>query len=371
MKHSLRFLSRADILSTALVGADELLTKQPPLLSVGTVHSLLVQQYGVTPRQIAVLTAERDANYCVSFEDGQQALFKITNDSEDTAVTTMQVEALLHLAAVAPELPVQRVFATVDGKAQAQATGEDGRLHAVRLVSFLEGTLLNKAAASAELYSDIGRTLARLTLALRGYFHPAAGHMLHWDLKQAHLLRPMLSAIDDVEVRARVDRVLARFDDVIAPRLPVLRAQIVHNDFNPFNLVADGVDARRITGVIDFGDMVHTPIVCDLAVAGSYHIGTGADPFEALCSLVAGYHSVLPLEEEEISLLPDLLALRNVATLAITAWRAKMYPTNRAYILRNVPASLRSLDALETTGIGPTSDQIRTAIETGPGGKRP
>ena len=46
-----------------------------------------------------------------------------------------------------------------------------------------------------------------------------------------------------------------------------MRAQVVHNDLAPTNVLVD--DTLAVTGITDFGDMTHTALVCDLAVAAA------------------------------------------------------------------------------------------------------
>ena len=44
---------------------------------------------------------------------------------------------------------------------------------------------------------------------------------------------------------------------------------------------------------------------------------------------------ILPLTEDEIAVLPDLILARHLTTVMITHWRASLYPENAEYILRN------------------------------------
>lgn len=338
-------------------GGGSLLASSGPEISLGDAADLARQFYGVEGN-VRALSSERDANFHIRLSGGEQVLLKVSNSMEDIAETGMQTAALMHLAAIDPDLPVQRIHATKDGAAWVLVDGPSGDRHIVRLMSFIDGTMLSVAEALPDLHFQIGHTLARLTRALRGFFHPSSGRFLQWDIKHAGQLRPMLEAIDDEELKARLSRLLARFDAEIGPRLPHLRAQTVHNDFNPHNIVVDGPLASRVTGVIDFGDMVMTPNVCDLAIACSYHVIGGNDPLRLVEDMVAGYASVLPLEPEELDLLPDLIRLRHATTLAITAWRARKYPENATYILRNAAASQRGLDILDSLDHSATKDVL-------------
>ena len=116
--------------------------------------------------------------------------------------------------------------------------------------------------------------------------------------------------------------------------------------------VADVVELRdysadpdRIAGVLDFGDMVRTPRICDLAVAAAYHVQPGAG-LASLAEVTAGWAAILPLTPDEAALLPGLTALRMVTTLALTSHRAARWPDNAAYILRNFPSAEAGLLAL-------------------------
>ena len=340
----------------------DLLSHDAPAIPMARAAELARDLYGIAG-EVRPLSAEKDANFHIRLGNGQEALLKITNAAEDRAVTDMQTQVLIHLAMADPSLPVPRVHATLSGDASTLVTEASGHTHVVRLLSYLPGTILAGATASPMLYGRLGALLGRLTLAMRGFFHPAAGHVLQWDIKQAHRLRPMLDAIEDTALRARLVQILDRFEADIAPRLPHLRAQVVHNDFNPHNLLVDGPQATHPIGIIDFGDMVHTPIACDLAVSCSYQIAAGPDPLAHIAQMVGGYASVMPLEDEEIALLPDLIRLRHVTTLTLGAWRARRYPENAAYILRNTAASRRGLDALDSMAADAAIDILRACVK--------
>jgi hypothetical protein len=200
---------------------------------------------------------------------------------------------------------------------------------------------------------------ARITVALQGFDHPAADHVLQWDIKQASALRPMLPAIADSGLRALATQTLDHFDAHVAPRLSSLRWQVVHADMNPHNVLvtADGSD---IAGVLDFGDMVRTPLACDLAVTASYQIDE-ADALGSLAGFVGAYHAVLPLTADEVALIPELVAARMLTTLAITSTRAGRYPDNAPYILRNFPSARDGLVALSALDPDETGTALRRA----------
>jgi Ser/Thr protein kinase RdoA (MazF antagonist) len=114
-----------------------------------------------------------------------------------------------------------------------------------------------------------------------------------------------------------------------------MRAQIVHNDFNPYNILVEDKNHDVVAGVIDFGDCVHTQLINDLAIACAYHLEGAPQPLDFAAELAGAYHAILPLKPAEIDILFDLIAVRLVMGVCINGWRAALYPENAAYILSN------------------------------------
>ncbi len=310
----------------------------PPAFSAEAVAGLVQAHWGLTGA-LSPLTSERDLNHHLRGAQGQFVV-KIANLAEGHAVQRMQNRALRHIAARDATLPVPRVVPTLDGTDDVVLT--DG--HLMRVLSWLEGTPLHAAPQSAAQSVALAEMLARLTRALQGFDDPAAGHVLQWDIKNAGQLIEILSDIHDAEARLLCVGALERFEANVAPVLPDLRWQVVHSDLNPHNVLM-GADPDRVAGILDFGDMVRTPLVCDLAVAAAYRIDR-ADPLRSLVDFAAAYHRVNPLTAGELRVYFDLVAARMVTTIAIASWRAARYPDNAAYILRNFPSARAGLSAL-------------------------
>lgn len=311
------------------------LTTPPPVLRPDQALALASAHFGVTG-DLSPLTSERDLNYRLTTPQASYVL-KLANPAEPPEVTGFQTRALLHLAAT--DLPIQRVIPTLDG--QSQAVTPHGIL---RLLTWLDGQPQHQTPRSLPQAAAMGAMAARLSRGLQGFTHPAAAHVLQWDIKQAASLRPLLPSITP-DLRPLAQATLDRFEAQIAPHLPSLRAQVVHNDLNPHNLLVDPTDPARITGVLDFGDMVETPLICDAGVAASYQVDP-AQPWASLRAFARAYHAILPLTPLEAQLLPGLAATRMLTTLAIASARAARYPENAPYILRNVPAASAALRAL-------------------------
>ena len=126
------------------------------------------------------------------------------------------------------------------------------------------------------------------------------------------------------------------------------------------------VDVRgRITGITDFGDMTHTALVCDLAVALSDVLDGRPDSLDVAGAMIEGFQSVTPLEEDERRLLADLVATRSAIAIVISAWRLGLYPENSAYVSTFGDGAWRLLELFEAEGFDQVGVRLRQASRPG------
>jgi 4-aminobutyrate aminotransferase-like enzyme/Ser/Thr protein kinase RdoA (MazF antagonist) len=304
----------------------------PPSFTPDQVSAIASELFGVTGRAID-LGSERDQTFLI--DDGARgAVVKISNSGEDPAVLDFELEAIMHIARVDAALPVARprpVPGTGPAAYRPAAEGPDGT-HFVRLFERMDGHVAAASDLDDGALRDYGAVHARVNLALRGFFHPAAGRELLWDLKYAPRLRTLLRFIRDSRQRSLAERVLDRYDLRVAPAWAGLRAQVVHGDLTLDNVLVD--DRGGVTGIVDFGDAAHTAQIADVAVGLTSLLRgrPGDDVFRSARLAIDGYASVIPLEPGELAVLGDLVAARLAALVSISAWRVERYPENADYI---------------------------------------
>ena len=294
------------------------LTVPAPELDPAALHGSLRAAWGLEGELTAV-HGERDRNFRIDSPSGRY-LLKVHNPADGEQVLDLQCSALRHIRAVAPDVPVPDVVPTREGGRWVTLTGLDDRRSLAWVMTWLDG----RHPASEELGPDQlrewGRTSARLGQALRGFVHEAASYPIAWDIRRLPQLRPWLSAVDDAW-RPAVREVLDRFEQWVTPQLLRMRAQVVHNDLAPTNVLVD--DTLAVTGITDFGDMTHTALVCDLAVATADVLSGRDDGLKLAHEILTGYVATTPLEPQEIEVLADLIAGRYAAAILITAWRTR------------------------------------------------
>jgi hypothetical protein len=317
---------------------------------------IALRHYGVVAAAER-LPSEFDDTFRLVGGDGSGWLLKVGADPAAAGGVGFQTALLLHLAAVAPSLPVQRVVAALDGRPEITLRGRP-----VRMTSWLDGRLLGAGGTSAALRRDIGGTLSRLNVALRGFAHPGAGRTHRWDLQRFGALRPLLPQLPEAG-REGLAECLDRFDAVVAPRLAGLATQVIHSDFHGENLLTDGA---RVTGILDFGDALTGPTAMDVGVAACYQLaagGPGEDLLAPALEVVAGYHAADPLSGLDARLVAEFMVARVAARIIVSQAHAAHDPANAGYLLRRTPAAIAHFAALRAIGTDEIGRRLATACE--------
>ncbi|OGD20635.1 MAG: hypothetical protein A2W03_02405, partial [Candidatus Aminicenantes bacterium RBG_16_63_16] len=239
-----------------------------------------------------------------------------------------------------PALAVPRVIPNRVGRlwSKAAPAGED---RIVWMLSYLPGRpIAGLRPVTPDLLEELGAALARLDLALAGFTHPAAGRELKWDPVRAGWIRTHLGLVQDAPRRALVERVLARYDAELVTALPGLRRSVVYADANEHNVLVSIEPGRRprLSGILDFGDMIETVTVAEIAVAAAYASFGAADPLAAVRPLVAGYHRRLPLMEDEVAVLDILVRTRLAVSVINSACRSAAEPGDPYLTVSEAPA---------------------------------
>ena len=116
-----------------------------------------------------------------------------------------------------------------------------------------------------------------------------------------------------------------------------LRTSVIHNDANDFNIIVtaadrdDPVRRRLVHGMVDFGNVVHSYTVGEVAVAVGYAMLHTRDPLTAATNVVAGYHAAFPMTDDEIEAVFPLACLRLCMSVALAAHQRAQQPDN-AYL---------------------------------------
>ncbi|MFZ3573234.1 phosphotransferase [Streptomyces sp. BH097] len=287
------------------------------------------------------LATEKDDTFRLDTSGGESFVVKISHPDEDDGEVDFETELMRHVHESGYRVPVPELLPSRGGRLLEPVRDGSGRHRLARVMTFAAGTPLDTTGTSAPERERVGEMLARLRHATADFRHPADGRVCAWDVRHLPALRPLLDEVPDAAQRRALAEGLSRYTDVVVPQLPSLRSQVLHNDFSTSNLLVDHGAPAFVTGVIDFGDAVHTAIAVDVATALLNQLPRDAtrrpvpDLFAEARDVLRGYLRDADLTETELALLPHLVMGRVVARALITLHRASLIPGNTTYILRN------------------------------------
>lgn len=305
-----------------------------PEISLASGRRLAAQVFGVTGT-CRDLPSERDRNIWVDADgpDPTAYVLKISNSAEEPSVIDLENASINHVGRCDPDLPIPRLIPSVGGQETVRVVGDDDRRHLARMVTVLPGSHLEGVELDPSLARQVGEVTARMSRALAGLYHPAAGRTHVWDVRTVRSLAPKIALVADAQRRDLLTTALARVGSTL-DAIPTLPAQVEHADVTLINVLAED---GEISGVVDFGDLHHTATVCDLAASLNSALRSvarhGWAAVEELgAAYLEGYQRYRPLSVAEADAVADLLVARSSVSVIVSAWRAGDHPDNTAYI---------------------------------------
>ncbi len=314
--------------------------------------------YGMEGRAEA-LAGERDRNFRLMTAQGPRVL-KFLDVAASETIVAGQSAVLRHLAANC-ELPLPRLLPTLAGQDLGVARTASGDWR-VRLVTYLPGELLLHVHPERPLLRDIGRQIGVLDRALQHFTHPALAQQIAWDIRQLPQLSPLLPRIADPSARRLLTAALQPALAVL-PRLAALRSQAIHGDCHPGNLLVSTVSAR-CTGIIDLGDLIHAPVILEIAVTLAESLAVGVASDEDVAELLRGFAQSQAVSNPECHALYDLLLARLCVMELMRGWRADCEAHADATATGSPTAALQVMDRLLSQGRSGWMRRFAAAIET-------
>jgi len=316
------------------------------------------EEYGLTG-SLSRLPGE-NRNYRVDTEDGQRFVLKIATQPASEDLTALEHAAVERVVAAGLDLRVPRTVPARSGAAEVRIEADDGSLLRGRLLRYVPGlSWCESETASHELLRHLGATLARLDLTLEGLSHPAADRTHRWDLTAVGRHRKKIELVTAPERRRSLEWMFHLWSACAAPRLADLPHSFIHGDANDENVLVEG---DRVVGLLDFGDVLDNPTICELAIALAYAMLDREDPLEVGAEVVAGYHEVRPLSAAELSVLFPLICGRLAVSVTVAAQRRRLDPEHPSWFATEERA-WRLLESL--SGIDPAAANAVLASRSG------
>ncbi|MBT6110864.1 MAG: aminotransferase class III-fold pyridoxal phosphate-dependent enzyme [Rhodospirillales bacterium] len=295
---------------------------QPPKFSNDEVLRILTEHVGVTG-SLEILWGETDQNVKIITEDGTGFILKISNERENASSLDCQISAMQHLARHTPSVMVPHVRPLLSGKLYDIVTSSNGAKHLIHVMTLLDGVALETIDPDEGILFATGVQAGEAAVGLHGFYHPAARQNFYWDIRQLGFFEKYISGLKDAGLRKIAADFLPSFCSDVLPQLSALRSQFIHQDTNSGNVMVDPARPNVVSGLLDFGDMIHGPIVLDIAVAAAELAGGGSSVLDNIVAVVRGYDKACPLEETEIDLLYDMIIARQVLGILVGVTRVQ------------------------------------------------
>jgi Ser/Thr protein kinase RdoA (MazF antagonist) len=298
------------------------------------------REYGIAG-DISALPSERDQNFLIAAEDGVKFVLKIANVDDAPELLDFQNQAMRRVEASAPDCRVPRILRSLGGSDIAcMRDARTGADHGLRMLTWIEGEVLAKSAERGpELFESIGAGLAKVDAALCDLSHPAMHRVLQWDVRRAGMAADHARLLPPAR-RKQVERHFSQWQLI---DWTALRHSVIHGDANDYNVI---VETGRMVGLLDFGDMVHTATVCDLAIALAYVMLGESEPLVAAAQVIGAYQRHYPLTDAEQRVLLPLIASRLTMSVCYSAHNRARNPDD-PYQVVSEAAAWDLLDRLE------------------------
>ena len=377
-----------------------------PTVDLHTVRQLLQDKYNIVDCKIKNLPSYDDLNFHILTET-KEYVFKFNLSDVQGDDLRLENIAMRHLAQDSNDselsffIPVVIPTVTTDDDDAEEVNiftfkGEltQGRTYYVRLLTFIKGSMLAHVPVkerTTSFLSSVGQVLGRCDCSLSTfsskYFIQVASERNHfWNLRNALRLQKWTSEVQHVNNRSLLKRAFGLFE-LHAGHLLVddspLRSQVTHQDGNDYNIIVRqrrGEDEETtmkkmkkrmkrtkgeageeveeeedwsMVGLIDFGDIVHTNLICNLAVALAYlccrpqqddddddDVSSSSLNQYALfvsSSVVQGYVDAMPLDDIELDVLWWCMIGRICHSLASSSHRQLLEPENKYLVVSEEP----------------------------------
>ncbi len=311
----------------------------PPRFTNNDIESFIKDKYGIDT-DIRPLVSDIGQNFHLIDSQQNEYILKIANNSEFLSILEAQNAVLEHLNNKNIDFRVPALIENLDGEKISEITGQNGIPHKVRLLSFLPGEFLsNISPHTQELLKSLGLRLGSLDLSLQNFSHPALYRYWHWDLKNISDIRPLTGHIQDPAGKRLVNYFILQFESEVLSKSTQLRKSLIHNDANDRNILVNEENSDRgVDGIIDFGDMVYSHTIFELAVALAYIMLEKKDPLFTALPVIQAYHQILPLEETEIEVLFYSICARLSLSVTMAAYQQSLQPDNDYLSISEKPA---------------------------------
>lgn len=279
------------------------------------------------------LPGEKDLNFLVKTSNNQKAILKLYAVDRDYGFFDMIEKVLIYLSSQDHTIELPILIKTKDDKNRCSITFQDHQ-YETHLLTWVEGDLWAKRNPIFDNdCQSLGQKAGWLDALLTNFEHPYCERSFKWDVDQFRWIEPHLEIFEG-DQKAVMDHF---YKSMIEKQelFSTLPKAIIHNDLNDYNIL---LSDQEVSGFIDFGDMMKSTRVNELGVCLAYTMMNCQDAIQRALSIIHNYHSVHPLQEDEMEALYYSIATRLMISVTFSALRKKKFPDDEYLQISEKPA---------------------------------
>ena len=286
-------------------------------------NKIIEENFNLEIIAIKKLNGYENENYLIETINNKYIFKKYPFSLELESIIHGENEVLLFLSKNNDKFP--NPIKTVDG-VYVKIHEIDGKKFICRMLSFLEGEILGSIKNTKEMFESFGTFLAKMNKKLQLCNNNIIkARIWNWDLQYFHLNKKYIDDLPQEKDRDLVKYFFYQFKENVNPIIDSLRKSIIHSDANEWNvLIRNG----EVSSIIDFGDLVYSPLINEVAIAMTYASYDKENPLDWALIVLESYNDVIPVLEIEIKILYYLIAARLCVSLCNGAHSKKTNPEN-------------------------------------------
>lgn len=299
------------------------------MIDTAYLKNILKEKYQLDV-EIFPLNGYEDQNFLLRTGDQKKYIAKLSPVAGNASFFKAQIAVADHLQSSSLNGFFQKYISNIKGE-KITKIHQDEETFFLRVLSFLEGEFWYRIKEKdPSMFKNLGGFLGKMDREL-SQIQEDAFHRFHdWDINRALVSEKKLHYIKDHEKRRLVSYFLLQFQTEVLPEIYNLRYACIHGDVNDYNILVKG---KEISGLIDFGDMVWSLLINNLAIACAYAMLETENPLDVATTLIKEYHQEYPLLEKETDLLYYLIASRLCISVCHSAEQSFNHSENEHHFL--------------------------------------
>jgi len=297
----------------------------PPKINQNNLIKWLKENYPFLNKKLILLkplNSERDRNFLININSKPKYVLKISNSKETKDLLDLQDYVLKKLNK-RPSL--KKYIPKIIHSSIKRYSDSMNRKCRVRILTYIEGKMYASIIHDSILEKSLGILLGYLSKELQNLLKPSAFRKFQWDpskIKWINKEALMFKGKNKEIILKNINE----HNIFVIKNLHKLRFSLTHGDVNNYNLV---VNENKISGLLDFGDMIYAPTINDLAVSLSYALMKKNDLYSTLKNIIVSYNGIFQISFDEIFSLMSLVKARLTITVVMAEKQRKKFPNNR------------------------------------------